>query len=513
MFNKPNKFRSLTPSIQLVAAATISPVPIKWCWKGHLACGKFHILAGAPGTGKTNLAINQAATISNGGFWPDGTAAPFGKVIIWTGEDGVADTIVVRLIAAGANLQNILVLQGTVEHGRERAFDFTTDIELLKTKVEELGDVKLVVIDSIAQVVKGDAHKNSDVRQALAPLLELGEKNGCAILGITHLNKNSKGKNPLDRVNGSIAYTAAARIVMLTARMKKDDPDASPTCVLVRAKSNIGPDDGGFEYEIRNASFYKNGHLFDTATVSFNSDPLNGSAKDILQFAESGGVTESSSAVAAAALFLTDLLAHGPKSAQEVELKAQEAGIAMSAVKRAKLKMGVVSQRQNSGPSSVFCWSLNPTPSQPLRQPNSYYTFEDVRNESVSSFVRKHPQAQPSDHGAFVAPVAPVAPVEHSEARANSELADRMQEYAWRVMNRSAARKETDVDNAMLDWLITKCKESLATRLSTVTDADDLPLNINQNIVEQVLDSIDLIHEDVRDKYVHALGHTRWWIC
>jgi putative DNA primase/helicase len=57
-------------------------------WKYFIALGKLHIIAGAPGEGKTTILLSFIAAISSGGMFPDGTKAPIGNCIIWTNEDG-----------------------------------------------------------------------------------------------------------------------------------------------------------------------------------------------------------------------------------------------------------------------------------------------------------------------------------------------------------------------------------------------------------------------------------------
>lgn len=459
-----SKGTSFANSINLVPAADIPPALTDWLWLNNLAKGKLHILAGAPGAGKTGISIYLAATISNGTsglqWWPDGTPVRHGIVIIWTGEDGVADTIILRLIAAGANLRNILVLHGTVEHGRERAFDFTKDFELLKEKVEEIGDIALIIIDSIVQVVKGDAHKNSDVRQALAPLLDLGEKHGCAILGITHLNKNSKGKEPLDRINGSLAYGAAARIVLIAAKVKTSDHDAPSAGVLVKAKSNLGPTDGGFEYQIRPVTFQHDGKTFRTSKVEFNPTPIQGSAEEILKFAESGKAVDSVGAVGQAAQFLTELLAQGPMTFQQIEERAAAANIALSAIKRAKGSLGIKSEKQvGTGlPNPPTMWTLTsksvtdqrdttsmgaPKFSRPSTSPEHHQS----RPARMSDFMGKlSPSARPD-----VAPVAPVAPADadasttdQSAAKLNKPLLDLCSNECQRLLDHATSSSDDD---------------------------------------------------------------------
>ena len=56
------------------------------------------------------------------------------------------------------------------------------------------------------------------------------------------------GRDPTERVVGSVAFGAVARVVMAAAKVKGDDGEDKR--VLVRSKSNIGPDGGGFAYAI-----------------------------------------------------------------------------------------------------------------------------------------------------------------------------------------------------------------------------------------------------------------------
>ena len=86
-------------------AAEISPEKIQWLWPSRLARGKHTCIAGEPGTGKSQLSIAMIAIVTTGGEWPCAEGqAPLGSVIILSAEDGAADTIVPRLMAASADL-------------------------------------------------------------------------------------------------------------------------------------------------------------------------------------------------------------------------------------------------------------------------------------------------------------------------------------------------------------------------------------------------------------------------
>ena len=169
------------PMVQLTCANEIKPKPIDWLWDGWLARGKLEVLSGIAGTGKTTLAISLAATVSIGGKFPDGTRSPIGSVLIWSGEDSAKDTLVPRFMAAGADLSKIHFI-GDVEHGDQmRSFDPAIDIAALNNAAAKIDNISLLIVDPIVNAVAGDSHKNGEVRRALQPLVEFGEKLKCAV--------------------------------------------------------------------------------------------------------------------------------------------------------------------------------------------------------------------------------------------------------------------------------------------------------------------------------------------
>ena len=99
---EPNKkvipLKSFEQSAVLQKASELKPKPINWIWGGWIASGKFHLLGGVAGTGKTTISLALLASITTGGRFPDGSKAPKGNVVVWTGEDDVCDTLTPRLI-------------------------------------------------------------------------------------------------------------------------------------------------------------------------------------------------------------------------------------------------------------------------------------------------------------------------------------------------------------------------------------------------------------------------------
>jgi putative DNA primase/helicase len=258
---------------------TLTLKAVQWLWKDWLARGKLHLLGGLPGTGKTTLALALAATVSSGGRFPDGSYAKPGRVVIWSSEDDVEDTLLPRLVANGADRSRIAFCRTVREKGKQRLFDPATDLPLLQAALEKLGDTDLVILDSIADTVTGDSHKNAEVRRALFPVKELAEAAHLAVLGIAHFNK-SVGSDAMSRIVGSIGFSGMARLVMVAF--------AHPAHghLLMRAKSNLGLDHGGYQYEIQQTPLHD--HPGIEASLVLWGTRVEGNATDLLRQAETG---------------------------------------------------------------------------------------------------------------------------------------------------------------------------------------------------------------------------------
>jgi hypothetical protein len=338
--------------VELIPAGSIKLQSINWLWQGWLAAGKLHILGGAPGTGKTTLAMSIAATISSGGLWADGSRAVKGGVVIWSAEDSPEDTLVPRLIQCGADLEQISFIGKVYDPEGERFFDPGTDIPTLRHDLNRIGEIRLLIVDPIVSAVTGNDHKNSEVRRSLQPLVELASDGSCAVLGITHFSKNTAGRNPLDRITGSLAFGALARVVWVTAK-GNDDP---PTRLLLRAKSNIGSDDGGYEYSLLYSELTNNLGI-SAASVTWG-EHVDGSARMVLDAIESSDNDSQQSALAEAEEFLRNALGSAPVPYESITLDAASLGITKSTLRRAKESLGVKSEKL--GMSQGWGWTFEP---------------------------------------------------------------------------------------------------------------------------------------------------------
>lgn len=348
-----------------VSASSIKPAAISWAWPGWLALGKLTILAGAGGTGKTTLTIALAATLTCGGRWPDGEICRSRRsVIIWSSEDDPADTIIPRLIAAGADLGKVFILQGRINGlGETLPFDPAKDIDLLAAELESLGDVGLIMIDPIVSAVSGDMHKANDVRRALQGLVDLAELYKCAVLGITHFSKGSAGSNPAERVLGSQAFGALARTVLVAA--KQEDSDLR---VLARAKSNISVDDGGCSYSIQECTV---GEGITTTRVLWG-DTIEGTAREILSDVET--ITSDNPDDDDPGDCLFRILKDNPLESNEAKALMKRNGYTEKQIRRAREKLCVRAVRTGNKKDVKSYWSLPQGDEEVLLVPSEAYS-------------------------------------------------------------------------------------------------------------------------------------------
>lgn len=342
--------KPLQNGVVLVNGRDLKPKPVRWLWAMWLALGKLAVLAGAPGTGKTTILLSFVATVTSGARWPDGSRCEPGNVLIWSGEDDAADTLLPRIIAAGGDPSRCYFVSGTSKDGELRSFDPARDISALKAKAEQIGEVKLIGVDPIVSAVTGDSHKNTEVRRDLQPLVDLAASLNAALVGITHLSKGGIGGDPVARVLGSIAFVAVARVVLVAAKVKGEDGDYRR--ILARGKNNIGPDAGGFVYRIAQTESLP-------GIIASNiewGEAVEGTARELL--AEDHDVPvdqgETRTAREAAIGFLQQVLSDGITPSKTVQEQAREAGVAWRTVRRASDSLNVI---KTKGPDCWY-WSL-----------------------------------------------------------------------------------------------------------------------------------------------------------
>jgi AAA domain len=296
-----------------------------------------------------------AATVSRGGEWPcDEGSAPVGNVIIFNAEDGADDTVVPRLIGAGADLKRVHIVSAVLQDdgkGR-RTFNLQADLDLLEMKIAEIGDVALVIIDPISSYMgKTDTHKNAEVRGALEPLSEMADRLKVAILSITHFSKTGASNNSkaLHRFIGSIAFVGAPRAAFAVI----EDADNEGRILFLHAKNNMAAKCQGLAYRLVQTLVGDPEQTIVASYVVWDNKPVTVSADEALR-ANDDGVDRK--AATEAEEFLRDKLSKGPIPAKEGEAHAQALGIAPRTLKRARKRLGVIAAK--SGMQEGWVWRL-----------------------------------------------------------------------------------------------------------------------------------------------------------
>jgi hypothetical protein len=257
---------------------------------------------------------------------------------MWSGEDSPGDTIKPRLIRMGADLSKVIHITGFKKNGKVKFFNPSRDMAAVEELlVKSKNRVAFVCFDPIVAVSQGvDSHHNAETRNSLKPCGDLAEHLGCCVIGVHHLAKGSIG-HPIDRVSGSLAYGAAPRVVLMAAKANEEQKDPF---VIVKAKSNIWSDKGGFGYDIDAAELYDQPDVWGSRIVW--GEELEGTGRQILGECElqvdkkEEGLNKQTTAEA---LILAWLEA-GPMMANQVSAKAELSGISERTLKRARQKLG-----------------------------------------------------------------------------------------------------------------------------------------------------------------------------
>lgn len=225
--------------------ADIDPLEPEWGIPGVLPRSFLTVVLGDGGVGKGQWWSNLAGLITTGSRLPrvptDDPPEAAGSVLLVTSEDDPNMSTAWRLRAAGADLAKV--------------YDVTDDFSLpeslpeLERLIDEIGDVRLVVIDPLADnlgYVPGSKRQisltsgNTTLRRyVMRPLERLARRKGIMLVVIHHTRKDG-------RMAGSKAISDAARMVL---KITRPDP-TSPLRLITVEKTNIAGGDAIVGYTV-----------------------------------------------------------------------------------------------------------------------------------------------------------------------------------------------------------------------------------------------------------------------
>ncbi len=341
------------PTLAARKASDIKAERLNWLWQDRLPVG-LTFLAGAGSAGKTTLALNFAAIITQGRMWPDGTAAPKGSALVIEAEDSVEQVTVPRLIAAGANLHRVVIVR--------QGDDMLTG-EQLEAVSKGVDDLRLVVLSPIRRLIHDNGATNIEIRRRLEPINDWAVRRGLAALCIMHPKKDDK-REDAGAIAGSGAYTELARMVWLASVDMTDE--AQPNVRLKRRKvinlkTNNGIEGLGSLYRIETAFVGDGADAIKTSRIAFLGELDAGEAPDVapgpakllshppralpapdgddVPVFDSGSM--ASPGRSPCDLWLMDYLSGGPRATSEVYAAGQAAGHHVRTIRRAAKRLKI----------------------------------------------------------------------------------------------------------------------------------------------------------------------------
>jgi putative DNA primase/helicase len=339
-----------TQALLGVPLSEVEVEEFRWLWHGRVALGKITAADGDPGLGKSLATIDLAARVSMGHSMPDGSPgldAPAGVILI-CGEDGLADTVKPRLLAAGAspealariravNLVPELHADGTIS---ERLISLLADLPALEATIIAIG-ARLLVIDPITAYLGSgqDMYKDSDIRRVLTPLALMAERAGVAVILVRHLNK-STSTPALHRGLGGVGFIGVARLGLLFA----PNPDVEGEVLVSRHKGNIGAPPPTLAYRIVQV-----GEAENMPRISWLGERETSAEAALAAQTGAGADVEMRSATDEATEWLIAYLANGPRPAKEITDAARAdriIGTSDKPLRKARERLGIEAYRE-----------------------------------------------------------------------------------------------------------------------------------------------------------------------
>lgn len=244
---------------------------IDWLWTGWIPKGYITLVAGETGAGKSTVLSAVTAKVTTGAPWPGAEQewrAP-GRVLWLGSEDSIEEMTVPRLVACGANLDNVVEIQGVTQQGKRNTFSLQDDLEAIKGWLRFARDqgrpFGMLVIDPVTSYLPGQKLRKVDLNDAgqlrtiLEPWLVLAQEFKIAIVCVTHFAKDTT-RSMLHRVLGSAAFAQTCRSLIAIISREDDGPHAK---AMVQVKVNLPEHPGG-------------AWKFNTVKVQIGTDPVNG---------------------------------------------------------------------------------------------------------------------------------------------------------------------------------------------------------------------------------------------
>lgn len=310
----------------IVDIEDVAMKPVKWFWRDRFQSEAVNMISGNQEVGKSTFTLYMAAMVLAGGKWPylPDDDVPTGSIIFLSTEDNIAQVIKPKMMALRQSLpplpgNRMVTIIGIKETSTKTGKvsgkwleNLTSDLDILQQTIQKIGNVVLIIIDPITDYAgMYKENKNADIRAYLHELKKFAEGQKLAIIGLSHLNKDSQ-KAAGHRTLGSVAWTAYPRAAWL---LEFDPADPERRC-LMKQKCNEAVKPLNIAFRLRGVMVrMDDGKDYSYPVCDFEAKPISMTADEALN-PDTRRMKQTK--IAEAKEWLQEFLASGPRLSKEV---------------------------------------------------------------------------------------------------------------------------------------------------------------------------------------------------
>lgn len=333
-------------SAEISTMASVEPEPVDFLWNKWLPLGELCVMGGRQGTGKSLLVARLVADLTKGDL-PGLLYGHSHKAMVCADEESEARAVVPRLMAAGADLNQVLRLVMRHNDGQVRPLSLPEDLPLIQEKLRRSG-ARLLVLDTLSGFLVGgdkfDSHNEKHVRSALLPLAAMAHDLDITVLGTMHLRKDSRDPDMMKSFMGSAAFTAVPRSAL--GLVFGPEGADSHERLLFHTKVNYTEtaDPLAYEVEAYNRVRTPKGRVIKTARMIALGEAMHSYEELVEATSRAGSIVSKREGAAAQ---LKELMGEGKtlsSSADEINELAATLGVSTRTLKAAKAQIGAKSK-------------------------------------------------------------------------------------------------------------------------------------------------------------------------
>ncbi|QXU56129.1 AAA family ATPase [Rhodococcus sp. LW-XY12] len=322
---------------------------VRWVMEDWIPAGSLTLLAGREGLGKSTIAAALCAQITRGTLEGELYGVPRNVLYVHS-EDSREFTVAPRLKAAGADMDRVLFVDVETAHTDAGALVLPLD-NLALERIIAKEQVTFVVLDAATSSMASELSGRDDraVRQYLEPLAQLAARQGCVVFGLCHFGKRD-GADTGKLILGSIAWSQVARSVLSIAQ----DSD-SGRLVVTNTKANLAPRVRSMEGEVVSTTVATEDGDTEVGVFRWLGETSR-DARELLS-----GPDEEAEERDEITMVIRGYLIEcgGSAPAAEVLKVTRAAGLVDNAVKKARKRAGVRTERRGYGKGGQWVWTID----------------------------------------------------------------------------------------------------------------------------------------------------------